>query len=225
MPEKQGSSAPNDEQDPVAPGIADSGLEEGSEHKGQVSDQRAEEEGQGDRRGDVHPVFLCFAELGDQRVVRRAVHGHEQVEEDQENKDPDDVDRADRFHRRKEHQDRDHRKGNGRPLHKGNAPALRVPAPVREGGNPGIRHRVKDPAKKGDQAEHRQHAEDHQARRHIELRPRVHRALRRQVEGHKPGVDDAAEDGPAQLANRKNPHFLFCQTSGFHTVFLLSIWF
>ncbi len=52
--------------------------------------------------------------------------------------------------------------------------------------------------------------------RNVEFRPRRDGALGRQIKGDQPGVDDPAQDRPAQLADGKNPHFLFCKTPRFH---------
>ena len=51
------------------------------------------------------------------------------------------------------------------------------------------------------------------------------RPVGRQIEGHKPSGDDAAEDRPAQLADGEDAHVLLGQTSGIQMNRLLSFCF
>ena len=196
-------------------------LQRSGEDERQVGDQRSEEERQRDRRRDVHAVLLSLSELGDQRVVRCAVHRHKQIEQDQEDQHPDDIDLADMADRRAEDEHRDQRERDGRDSHKRDPASVRVFAPVGERGDQRIRHRVKDTADEGDQSQNRQDPPDDQARRDIKLRARLHRLRRRQVKCHKPRVDNAAQNRPAQLSDGKCPHFLLSQSSRSHSCPLL----
>ena len=45
----------------------------------------------------------------------------------------------------------------------------------------------------------------------------------RKIESNQPGIDDSAENRPSELADGKNPHFLFGETPGFHSFIPLSL--
>ena len=172
-------------------------------------------------------MLLGISKLCNQRIIRCTEHGHKQIEENQRNQHPDNVQGAGRLsflhaERREEDQHGNDGKGHGCPLHERDPAAFRVFAPVGQGSDPRIRHRVKNPADEGDQAEDRQRSENDQAGRHIEQRAFLDRAFRRKVICHQPGGHNTAENGPAQLANGKDPHFFFGETSGFHSLILLS---
>ena len=188
----EGDSCQHDEPDPIAPGVGDHLLQGACEHEGQIGDEGAEKEGQRDGRGDVHAVFLGLAELRDEGVVGSAVHGHEEVEEDEGAEDPGDVHAADALHGSEKHQHGDDGEGDGGPLHEGDPAALGVGAAVGKGGDPGVGNRIEDTADEGDEAQHRQNPKDHQARGHVELGAGGHGAAGGQIEGDQPGVDDAA---------------------------------
>ena len=135
-----GDDGQDDEDDTVAPRETDGAFEHAGEQEWGVGKEGSAKVGQRDERGDVHTVFLGLAEFGDEGVIGGAVHRHEQIEQDDEDADPRDIDAADGFHRCAEEQDGDHREGDCAPAHEGNSATEFALAAVGERGD----HRVGD---------------------------------------------------------------------------------
>ena len=215
----QSDDGQGDEPDAIGPGVGHEALQRAGQGERQIGQEGAEEEGERNGGGDEHPVFLGFAELGNEGVIGRAVHGHEKIEENEGHEDPDDIDGALFLHGGEENQDSHDRKGNGGPLHKGNTAALRVFAAIGKGGDPRVGDRVEDAADEGDEPQNREHTEDDQAGGHIKLCAGGERTFGREIKGDQPCGHNTGEDGPAELADGKDPHFFFGQTSCFHEWF------
>ena len=207
-----GDDGQHDEADAVAPVEAHGPAQHAGEDEGGVGQHGAGEEGQGDGGGDEHPVLLGLAELGDQSVVGGAVHGHEQVEQHHEHGDPDHVGAADGVDRSAEQQDRHDGQGNRSILHIGDAAAAGVFAAVGEIGDQRVGDGVEHTAQGGDQTQDRQEAQNHKTRLDELDGPLLNISLRGEIEGDEPCTDDAAQDGPAQLANGEDDHLLLGQS-------------
>ena len=201
-----------------APGDAERRLEEARDRGHEVGDRGADEVGDRDVGGEVDARLLRAAELGDERVEGGAVERERDVEEHERDEERDVVHPCLAVNGRDEHHDGHDAKGNRRTAHEGDAPAERVAETVGLARDEGVDEAVEEAAAGGDDADDGESEEDGPLRDEDRHALREQR-LARHVVVHEPVADDARQNGPAELANRKEPEhmavreLLLCHTS------------
>ena len=173
---------------------------------------------QRDVGGDVHAVLLASAQHRDQGVVGRAVGRHEDVEQDERDRKPDDVDRGLPSDGAAEDQHGDERERKRGIPQERDALAQFAAAVIGHIGDPGVRDRVHETAAGGDDADDGQSDE----RRAGNERDDAVAGRIRQIEIDEQVGDDAGKDGPSQLADGKDP-FGLCRYAFHNTVLLCAV--
>ena len=167
--------------------------------------------GAGNIGGNADSCILRCAKLRNQSVIGRAVGRHKQVKQKQCNKQPEAVDRRNAVHRRPEDKHGDQSERHCDFSHERNSAASGILRPVRQIGNQRIRDRVKDTAERGNRADDCRDAEDYAPLRYEERLPLRDGILRRLIEVDQPVGDQSRQNRPAELSDRKAPHFPFCK--------------
>ena len=162
-------------------------------------------DGKGNGYGNGHAGLLVSAELRDEGVVGRAVHGEEQVKQHQHHKEEGRVPPALAVIGGPEGEDRGYAKGDGRGPHKGDAPAGLGAAPVGQGADEGVRYGIKDPPEARYAGQYRNRPENNSALRNKYLVSQSHSLLAgniivRHIAGYQGG-----QQRPPELPDRKSP--------------------
>ena len=184
-------------------------LQRPGQNKGHVCQQCSYEKSKRDRRRYIHSVKLRLSEFRDQRIIRRTVHRHKKIKDDEGDQDPCDVYPADPIDRRTENQHSHDREGHCCFFHKGDPSSGRIVTAVGKSRDQRIRDRVENPAYESDQSQNCEKTEDNKPGRYVKDCACLHGFGGRQIESDQPGIDDASQSGPPELADCKDPHFFF----------------
>ena len=176
-------------------------------HRRHVRDGRAGHPSEGDGGGDGELLLGVVAEFGDERVVRRAVEREGDVVADHGDEQERRVHPAGAVDRAPEHEHGDHRERQGGEFQERHTASRFGIATVGKGRHGRIHEGVEESGEGGDAAHHGHDAEHNQALRHeygLALRDGLLIGL---IEIHEPVGDNAGKQCPAELADRKRPHF------------------
>ncbi len=177
--------------DPDRHNSAHGRLQRAPDERSGIADRRSQQERHRDISRNTDAGVLCGSQFRDQRVIRRAVGRHEQIEQEERNQEPDAVYAGDRVHRRPENEDRNQRERNRDLLHERNPSPLRVCGSIRKVCDHRVCYSVEHSAERRNTADHGGDPEDHASLRDEKCLTCGDRIRIRLIEVNKPVCDQS----------------------------------